>query len=56
MEKQIDDEAKAFQTYALEDLQKFIATAGKSTTEEELLAWQQGYIAGVNRAMGIKNG
>lgn len=55
MEKEID-ENKAFQTFALEDLQKFIAIAGKSTTEAELLAWQMGYIAGVNRAMGIKNG
>lgn len=55
MEKEID-EKKVFQEHAVEDLQKFMVTAGKNTTEKELLAWQSGYIAGVNRAMGIKNG
>lgn len=55
MEKEID-ENKMFQQYAVEDLQKFMATAGKDTTESDLLSWQRGYIAGVNRAMGIKNG
>jgi hypothetical protein len=55
MEKEID-ENKLFQEYAVEDLQRFIAMAGKDTTEKDLLSWQKGYIAGVNRAMGIKNG
>lgn len=55
MEKEID-ETKVFQAHAVEDLQKFMVTSGKDTTEKELLAWQKGYIAGVNRAMGIKNG
>jgi len=34
----------------------FMANAGAQTTEAELLSWQRGYIAGVNRAMGIRNG
>ena len=55
MEKEID-ETKLFQKYAVEDLQQFMANAGKDTTESDLVSWQKGYIAGVNRAMGIKNG
>ena len=51
-----DDETKRLMASATEDLQKYMATAGRDTTEAALLAWQQGYIAGVNRAMGIKNG
>ena len=39
--------------YALEDLQRFVASAPSDTTERELLAWQKGYIAGVNRALDI---
>ncbi len=40
--------------YAVEDLQRFMASAGKDTTEASLLAWQQGYIAGVNRAISFE--
>lgn len=47
------DENQMIASYALEDLQAYLATAGASTTEQELLSWQKGYIAGVNRAMGI---
>jgi hypothetical protein len=32
-----------------------MATAGKDTTESSLLAWQQGYIAGVNRAISFES-
>jgi|SaaInl59LU_5_DNA_1037362.scaffolds.fasta_scaffold01704_6 hypothetical protein len=49
----VEDETQKIAGYALEDLQKYLATAGASTTEQELLAWQNGYITGVNRAMGI---
>jgi hypothetical protein len=48
------DETQKIAGYAVEDLQTYLATAGSSTTESELLSWQKGYIAGVNRAMGIK--
>lgn len=41
--------------YAVEDLQKFMASAGKDTTESSLLAWQQGYISGVNRAISFES-
>ena len=41
--------------YAVEDLQRFMASAGKDTTEASLLAWQQGYIAGVNRAISFES-
>lgn len=49
-----DQETKEIMAYAIEDLQSFMATAPGDTTEASLLAWQQGYIAGVNRSMGIK--
>jgi hypothetical protein len=51
-----DEETRNLMEHAKEDLQMYMATAGRNTTEDQLLAWQQGYIAGVNRAMGIKNG
>jgi hypothetical protein len=41
--------------HAVEDLQRFMASAGKDTTEASLLAWQQGYIAGVNRAISFES-
>lgn len=41
--------------YAVEDLQKFMASVGKDTTESSLLSWQQGYIAGVNRAISFES-
>lgn len=49
-----DEETRLIMANAREDLQKFMATAGRNTSESELMAWQQGYIAGVNRAMGVK--
>lgn len=52
MTENYDDSTKKLMSYAIEDLQKFMATAGASTTEAELLAWQQGYIAGVQRGAG----
>jgi hypothetical protein len=56
MTEKYDDETKLLMSSAVEDLQRWMATAGSSTTEAEVLSWQQGYVAGVNRAMGIKNG
>ena len=53
MEK-YDDETRKIMANAKEDLQFFMANAGRNTTEAELVAWQTGYIAGVQRAMGIK--
>ena len=35
---------------AKQDMQEYISKAGRETTEGELLAWQQGYVAGINRA------
>jgi hypothetical protein len=52
--KEYDEETVLFVDGAKEDLQMFLATAGRSTTEKELEAWQNGYLAGVNRAMGIR--
>lgn len=54
MTEKYDSETRQIMANAKEDLQRFMASAGRNTTEAELLAWQQGYIAGVNRAMGIK--
>lgn len=51
-----DDEAKGLMKNAVEDLQAWMANAGSDTKESDVLSWQQGYIAGVNRAMGVKNG
>lgn len=56
MTEKYDDETKALMEHAVEDLQVWMANAGRDTTEAAVFAWQQGYIAGVNRAMGIKNG
>ena len=56
MTEKYDDETRALMGHAVEDLQVWMANAGRDTTEAAILAWQQGYIAGVNRAMGIKNG
>lgn len=56
MAEKYDEETRELMGHAVEDLQRWMATAGSDTTEQSLLAWQQGYIAGVNRAMGIKNG
>jgi hypothetical protein len=52
--KKYDEETVLFVEGAKEDLQIFLANAGRDTTEKELEAWQVGYLAGVNRAMGIR--
>jgi hypothetical protein len=54
MTEKYDQETRVIMANAKEDLQKYMASAGRNTSESELLAWQQGYIAGVNRAMGVK--
>ena len=48
-----DSETQKIMKFAVEDLQRFMATAGRDTTEATLLAWQQGYIAGVQRATSM---
>lgn len=53
MEKEIDDETRKVMANATEDLQKYMANAGRDTSEKEILAWQQGYIAGVQRGTGL---
>lgn len=55
MTDKYDEETRQIMSGAAEDLQKYMATAGSQTTEAELVAWQYGYIAGAQRAMGIKN-
>lgn len=54
MEK-YDNETKEFMKYAVEDLQKFMANSGKDLMEKSLLAWQAGYIAGIERAVALTN-
>ena len=49
-----DEETRKIMASAQEDLQVFLANAGRDTNEAAILAWQKGYIAGVQRAMGIK--
>jgi hypothetical protein len=39
---------------APEDLQRWMATAGRDTTEASINAWQAGYIAGVQRALSVQ--
>ena len=56
MAEKYDEETRAMMSHAVEDLQTWMASAGADTTEASVLAWQQGYISGVNRAMGIKDG
>jgi hypothetical protein len=50
-----DADTQKIMQYAVEDLQKFMANAGRETSEASVLAWQQGYIAGVNRAITFGN-
>lgn len=40
--------------HAAQDLQMWMANVGRETTESAVAAWQQGYIAGVQRAMSIQ--
>jgi hypothetical protein len=47
---QYDSETKKLMEFAVQDLQKFMMTAGRDTTEASITAWQAGYIAGVQRA------
>jgi hypothetical protein len=56
MTEKYDNETRAVMNYALEDLQQWMANAGADTTEASVLAWQQGYIAGVNRGVSIDSG
>lgn len=53
MNKEIDEDTQKVMADATEDLQKYLANAGRDTTEKEILAWQQGYIAGVQRGSGL---
>jgi hypothetical protein len=50
-----DNDTQKIMQYAVEDLQNFMANAGKDTTESNILAWQKGYIAGVNRAISFES-
>jgi hypothetical protein len=50
-----DSETTQIMQHAVEDLQGYMASAGKDTTEGMIQAWQIGYIAGVNRAIGMRN-
>jgi hypothetical protein len=54
MNKKYDDETSRIMQHAVEDLQRYMANAGRDTTEAAILSWQQGYIAGVNRAMSTQ--
>lgn len=40
--------------FAALDLQKWMASVAKDTTEAAVASWQQGYIAGVQRAISIR--
>ena len=48
-----DAETTKLMDHAIEDLQYWMASAGADTTEAAVSAWQQGYIAGVNRAISF---
>jgi hypothetical protein len=50
-----DNETQKIMSHAVEDLQMYMANAGRDTTESAISAWQIGYIAGINRAIGIRN-
>lgn len=40
--------------FASLDLQKWMASVGKDTAEAAVASWQQGYIAGIQRAISIR--
>jgi hypothetical protein len=54
MEK-YDAETRKFMEYAVEDLQRFMANSGKDLMEKSILAWQAGYIAGIERAVAMQS-
>jgi hypothetical protein len=45
---------KAIVEFAVKDLQYWMTKAGRDTTEAAVTAWQAGYIAGVERAISLK--
>ena len=53
MTQKYDAETTKLMDHAIEDLQYWMATASSDTTEAAVTAWQQGYIAGVNRAISF---
>ncbi len=49
----MDIESEILKSASL-DLQRWMASVGRDTTEATVTAWQQGYIAGVQRAISIR--
>lgn len=45
-----DEYTKQMMQHAKDDLQLWMATAPKDTTEQTIQAWQSGYIAGIQRS------
>jgi hypothetical protein len=50
-----DNETQKIMGHAVEDLQMYMANAGRDTTEAAIKAWQLGYITGINRAIGVRD-
>lgn len=46
-----DEYTKQMMQHAKDDLQLWMATAPKDTTEQAIQAWQSGYIAGIQRSI-----
>lgn len=46
-----DEYTKQMMQYAKDDLQLWMTTAPKDTTEQAIQAWQSGYISGIQRSM-----
>lgn len=55
MKDNYDQETRVLMTHAIEDLQSWMANAGRDTTEAAVLGWQQGYIAGITRGIGVRD-
>lgn len=53
MSEKYDSDTRALMQYAVEDLQTWMANTGASTTEAQVLSWQEGYIAGINRGVSF---
>lgn len=51
MTQKYDNETRALMEFAKQDLQSWMANAVRDTTEASVLAWQAGYIAGVQRGI-----
>ena len=53
--RKVEAEIAAIVKKAKQDMQKWLETLDHEPTKDEALAYQQGYLAGINRAVAASN-